>query len=93
MSDKNAPALRIEKAMEYHEATKKKSEPTITKIGLARKLFIDAKPKTQAVNMNNLVKGITARVSPAWVKTICEETGVDANFLFDIEPMTKTKIL
>lgn len=85
--EKNEPALKLEEALAYHEANKKPSEISITKIDLAKKLFVGAKHQTQAVNMNNLVKGTTARVAPEWIKTICEATGVDANFLFGIEPM------
>ena len=83
MSD-NKPALRINEALDFHEKTKAKSEPTIQKIDLAKELFKGAKPKTLPVNMSNLVNG---RVDPLWVKHICAVTGVDANFLFGIKPI------
>ncbi len=83
----NKPALRINEALDFHEKTKAKSEPTIQKIDLAKELFKGAKPKTLPVNMSNLVNGKTTRVDPAWVKHICAVTGVDANFLFGIKPM------
>lgn len=86
--EKNKPALRIEEALEFHKRNKKESEPNILKIDLGRVLFKGAKEKTISVNMSSLINGKTTRVDPKWVAYICERTGVDANFLFGIEPMS-----
>lgn len=86
------PALRIEEALDFHEKTKAKKEPSIRKIDLARELFKGANPSTIPVNMTNLVKGKTTRVDPCWVKHICKTTGVDANFLFGVKPIDPKKL-
>lgn len=81
------PALRIEEALDFHEKTKAKSEPSILKGDLANVFFGGAKEKTRPVNMSNLVGGRTTRVDPEWVHHLCKVTRVDANFLFGIKPM------
>lgn len=90
--EKQKPALRIDEALSYHEATKAKSAPSLQKKDLGELLFADAKQKTQVVNVSNLITGKTSRVAPAWVRLICKATGVDANFLFGIKPMNPKKL-
>ncbi|AFM54819.1 hypothetical protein B620_gp41 [Croceibacter phage P2559S] len=90
--EKQKPALRIDEALDYHEATKAKSTQSLQKKDLGELLFADAKPKTQVVNISNLITGKTSRVAPAWVRKICKATGVDANFLFGIKPMDSKKL-
>lgn len=90
--EKQKPALRIEEAMGYHEANKNKSELSLQKKDLGKLLFKEAKPKTQVVNISNLINGKTSRVAPNWIKLICKATGVDANFLLGIKPMNPKKL-
>lgn len=58
----------------------------ITKKDIAALLWKDSKQRTQAVNMSALCNHKTHSIKIEWVKEICEATGVDANFLFNINP-------
>lgn len=58
----------------------------ITKKDIAALLWKDSKQRTQAVNMSALCNRKTQTIKIEWVKEICEATGVDANFLFNINP-------
>lgn len=81
--------IKVQEAINYMEASTGKK---LAQIDLAKKIFEgDASEKTLAVMMSNLVNGKTKRVSPEVVRNICSETGVDANFLFQIEPMNEKK--
>lgn len=77
--------IKLKEALEYQR--EKNPGKTFSNNELAKKLFADSKPKTQTVNMSNLVTGKTTRVTPDLVQKICRATGVDANFLFDVKPM------
>jgi len=56
----------------------------ILKKDLAAKLWEDSTPTSQQVNMTNLCSGITKKINPEWVETLCSELSCDANFLFGI---------
>lgn len=58
----------------------------ITKKDIAALLWKDSKQRTQAVNMSALCNHRIQTIKIEWVKEICEATGVDANFLFNINP-------
>ena len=58
----------------------------ITKKDIAALLWKDSKQRTQAVNMSAFCNQKTQTIKIEWVKEICEATGVDANFLFNINP-------
>ena len=73
--------LRIDEAIAKAQLNGKK----VFKKDLADKIFASEKESTRQVNMTNLCTGKTKRVSPEWVKIICEECGCTANFLFGLE--------
>lgn len=70
--------IRLNEALEYAAQSGK----SINKIRIAEKLWKTSNRSTQAVNFSNLISGRTKLINPEWVNIICEETGVDANFLF-----------
>jgi len=57
----------------------------VKKIELARKLWPDASPESQNINMINLCNGKTKTIRPEWVQIISSVLGVDANYLFNIK--------
>lgn len=60
----------------------------VSKKELAAKLWPESHQKTRMLNMSNLISGKTERINPEWVQTICDECGVDPNYLFNFKPMT-----
>ncbi len=54
---------------------------------IAKVLWPDSKETTQRVNISKLLNGKTKTYSLEWIKTICEITGTDANFLFNVKNM------
>ena len=74
-------ALKVNEAIALAEAMGKK----IMKKDLAKKIWPNSRPEAQAVNMTNLCSGITKKVNPDWIVTICRETGCTADFLLVIE--------
>lgn len=72
--------LRVNEAIARAEMRGKK----VLKKDLAAKLWGDSAPSSQQVNMTNLCSGITKKINPEWVETLCSELGCDANFLFSI---------
>lgn len=74
-------ALKVNEAIALAEAMGKK----IMKKDLAKKIWPNSRPEAQAVNMTNLCSGITKKVNPDWIVTICRETGCTADFLLGIE--------
>lgn len=74
-------ALKVNEAIALAEAIGKK----IMKKDLAKKIWPNSRPEAQAVNMTNLCSGITKKVNPDWIVTICRETGCTADFLLGIE--------
>ena len=74
-------ALKVNEAIARSEMNGKK----ILKKDLAAKIWPNSKPEAQAVNMTNLASGVTKKVNPEWIVTICRETGCSAGFLLGIE--------
>lgn len=74
-------ALKVNEAIAFSEAMGKK----ILKKDLAAKIWPNSRPEAQAVNMTNLASGVTKKVNPDWIVTICRETGCTADFLLGIE--------
>lgn len=74
-------ALKVNEAIALSEAMGKK----VLKKDLAAKIWPNSRPEAQAVNMTNLCSGVTKKVNPDWIITICRETGCTADFLFGIE--------
>lgn len=58
----------------------------VSKKEIAEMLWEDTKPKSRTVNMSSLCNRRTQKINIEWVSKICEATGVDANFLFNIKP-------
>ena len=74
-------ALKVNEAIALAEAMGKK----IMKKDLAAKIWPNSRPEAQVVNMSNLCSGVTKKINPDWIITICRETGCTADFLFGIE--------
>lgn len=74
-------ALKVNEAIALAEAMGKK----ILKKDLAAKIWPNSRPESQAVNMTNLATGVTKKVNPEWIVTICRETGCSADFLLGIK--------
>lgn len=73
--------MRIESAI----ARAKENGKNVTKKEIAARLWPNSSETTQAVNMNNVCNGRTARIEPAWINIICEMTGCSANYLLGID--------
>ena len=74
-------ALKVNEAIARSEMNGKK----ILKKYLAAKIWPNSKPEAQSVNMTNLCSGVTKKVNPEWIVTICQETGCSADFLLGIK--------
>lgn len=74
-------ALKVNEAIALSEAMGRK----ILKKDLAAKIWPNSRPEAQAVNMTNLVSGVTKKINPEWIIIICRETGCSADFLLGIE--------
>ena len=74
-------ALKVNEAIALSEAMGKK----VLKKDLAAKIWPNSRSEAQAVNMTNLCSGVTKKVNPEWIITICRETGCTADFLFGIK--------
>ena len=72
--------IRIEQAI----ARAKEQGRKVLKKDIAAALWPDANPANQQIKMTLLCKGKTTRIEPGWVKIICEQTGVSADFLLGI---------
>lgn len=72
--------MRIEQAI----ARAKEQGNKVMKKDVAARLWPNSSPAAQQVNMTILCSGKTARISPEWVKIICEMTGCTADFLFGL---------
>jgi len=72
--------FRIEEAIARAKANGKK----ILKKDISAKLWPDSNEAAQQVNMTKLCTGKTERIAPDWVVTICDMTGVTADFLFGL---------
>ena len=73
--------LRVNEAIALSEAMGKK----VLKKDLAAKIWPNSRSEAQAVNMTNLCSGVTKKVNPEWIITICRETGCTADFLLGIK--------
>lgn len=71
--------MRINEAIDAAKAAGR----NVTKKSIAQKIWPGSSEITQMVNMSNLCSGRRATVDDRIVRIICDETGVDANFLFD----------
>ena len=74
-------ALKVNEAIALAEAMGRK----IMKKDLAAKIWPNSRPEAQVVNMSNLCSGVTKKINPDWIITICRETGCTADFLFGRE--------
>lgn len=72
--------LKVNEAIAFAEMKGKK----ILKKELAAKIWPNSRPEAQAVNMTNLCTGITKKINPEWMVTICQETGCSADFLLGL---------
>jgi hypothetical protein len=75
--------LRLKEAILHANRNNKR----VTMKSLSLLLWENTNPHTLNNNIHNLATGKTDRVKVDWVKIICDETGVDANFLFGIKQM------
>lgn len=73
--------LKINEAIAFATMNGKK----INKTAIAARLWPDSTPLTRRQNMTNLCTGKTDKINPRWVDVICEMTGCDANFLFNVK--------
>lgn len=72
--------MRIEQAI----ARAKEQGKKVFKKDLAAQFWPNSSPAAQQVNMTALCAGKTAKISPDWVKIICETCGCTADFLFGL---------
>lgn len=73
--------IKINEAIAFATMNGKK----ITKTAIAARIWPTSAPLTRRANMTNLCTGKTDKINPEWISIICEMTGCDANFLFDIK--------
>lgn len=55
---------------------------------LAEKLWPSCNSKQRMLNINNLIAGRVLSIKTNHVSIICKECEVDANYLFDVKPIT-----
>ena len=72
--------LRVNEAIARAEMNGKK----ILKKELAAKIWENSRPEAQVVNMTNLVSGITKKVNPDWIVTLCKELECSADYLLGL---------
>lgn len=72
--------IRIEQAI----ARAKEQGRIVMKKDIAARLWPDASPAGQQVNMTNLCSGRRDSVKAEWVKIICDMLGCSADFLFGL---------
>ena len=73
--------LRVNEAIALSEARGNK----VLKKDLAAKIWVNSRPEAQKVNMSNLCAGVTQKINPEWISTICKEVGCSADFLLGIK--------
>lgn len=73
--------LKLNEAIARAESRGKK----IFKKELAAKIWPSSRPESQVVNMTNLCSGVTKKVNPEWIITICKETECSADFLLGLK--------
>lgn len=74
--------IKLREAIAFAESQGRK----IKKKELAERIFNTPNPTAYNI-LNNYNRGYFKRLDKEHVKRICEELDVDANFLFDTEPM------
>ncbi len=82
--------LLVEEAILYARLNKKTiNGEKITKQSLGKNISVWKEKNSKSINANihNLSKGHTGKKFVRIIREICELTGVDANFLFQIKPM------
>ena len=81
--------LKIKAAILHHnENIKEDGSPRMTQKTIAEKLLPHVETATAQQYVANWIHGSrTGTFKPEDVARLCEITGVDANFLFGIEPM------
>ena len=79
--------LRSKDALEYAILTGKNIRQI--KKRLSAKWWPDSVPKTREVNISNFFRSKTKSFTVKRIRELCEETGVDANFLIDVKPMKR----
>ncbi len=79
----NMGYLRIKEAKSFA----KKNGNKVTNITIGKRLWKNTLETTLNTNMSHLSGGRTKRVSIDWIPELCDEYGVDANFLFNIKSM------
>jgi hypothetical protein len=75
--------MRIDESIAYALLHGKK----VTKKELKELFWPDSSVRGRDSNMTNLCQGHTKNINPAWIKIMVEKCGIDANFLFNVEPM------
>lgn len=73
--------LRINEAIARSEMNGKK----VLKKDLAAKIWPNSRLEAQKVNMTNLCSGVTKKINPEWIVTVCKELNCSADFLFGLE--------
>lgn len=63
----------------------KKKNKDLSKIGIAQKLWPDAKYGTQQTSINKLFNGDAKSLKPEWVPILCSELNCTPNELFGYE--------
>jgi len=59
----------------------------VTKRQISDLLWPNSTPSSRSTMMTNVCNGKAKMYSEHMINTVCELTGVDANFLFNINPM------
>jgi len=78
--------IKLNEAILYASA---KAGRKISQKEVGKELFPESSIESQQINLSKLITGKTKRISVITVQRICKKLGVDANFLFDVEPMQK----
>ena len=79
--------MRLQDSLEFALLKGKNKKQVKEKI--SARIWPKSLPKTREVNVSNLFRGDTKSYTEEVIKIICEETGTDADFLFDIKPMKR----
>ena len=74
-------SLKVNEAIARSESKGNK----VFKKDIAARLWATSSPEAQQVNMTNLCSGITKKISPEWVVTLCEMLSCSADFLFGLK--------
>ena len=72
--------FRISEAIARAQAEGKR----VKKKEIAEKLWPNSSEAAQQVNMTKLCNGKQKKISPDWVKIVCEMTGCTPEFLLDL---------